>query len=284
MIVPRRLRRDAAVLERHLQHRRPRRAGRSSRGRSPPTASGSRGPAAAPRPCAARSRPRRPSASQRAGVEVDADGVAGRSQASPPPAALSGEALRIEGLSDVPDWRPSPSVGRLVMPRRISASGGCMLTTSAEPGQPIGPAPRITRMQSSSMLERGVVDPVVVVVRAVEHDRAGLEHAFAARLAEVAVRGTPSEITLVFMIAKSNRLPCSTRKPARSLQRLRRRAGSSRGRWLSRPATFSARVRPVTVRQLAVELARLQQLPHHRRHAAGAVEALAEILARPAAC
>jgi hypothetical protein len=39
-----------------------------------------------------------------------------RSQASPPPAALSGEALRIEGLSDVPDWRPSPSVGRLMMP------------------------------------------------------------------------------------------------------------------------------------------------------------------------
>ena len=39
-----------------------------------------------------------------------------RSQASPPPTALSGEALRIEGLSEVPDCRPSPSVGRLAMP------------------------------------------------------------------------------------------------------------------------------------------------------------------------
>jgi hypothetical protein len=39
-----------------------------------------------------------------------------RSHDSPPPTALSGEALRIEGLSAVPDWRPSPSVGRLMMP------------------------------------------------------------------------------------------------------------------------------------------------------------------------
>ena len=67
----------------------------------------------------------------------------------------SGEAFRIEGLSEVPDWRPSPRVGRLVIPRRIRASGGCMLTTSAEPGQPSGPEPRITRMVRSSTPSAG---------------------------------------------------------------------------------------------------------------------------------
>ena len=46
-------------------------------------------------------------------------------------------------------------VGSVWMPRLISASGGCMFTTSAEPGQPIGPAPRITRMQPSSMSSAG---------------------------------------------------------------------------------------------------------------------------------
>jgi predicted ABC-type transport system involved in lysophospholipase L1 biosynthesis ATPase subunit len=45
--------------------------------------------------------------------------------------------------------------GRLVMPARINASGGCMFTTSALPGQPTGPAPRITRMQSASMPSAG---------------------------------------------------------------------------------------------------------------------------------
>jgi hypothetical protein len=54
--------------------------------------------------------------------------------ASPPPTAASGEAFRIEGLSEVPDCRPSPTVGRWFTPARISASGGCMFTTSAEPG------------------------------------------------------------------------------------------------------------------------------------------------------
>ena len=56
------------------------------------------------------------------------------SRASPPPAAASGEALRIEGEPEVPDCRPSPMQGREVMPRLISAAGGCMFTTSAEPG------------------------------------------------------------------------------------------------------------------------------------------------------
>ena len=39
-----------------------------------------------------------------------------------------------DGLADVPLCRPSPIVGSVVMPRFTSASGGVMLTTSAEPG------------------------------------------------------------------------------------------------------------------------------------------------------
>src|SRR5690606_24580710 len=58
----------------------------------------------------------------------------------------SGAALRIEGDPEVPGCRPSPRQDKAVMPRRISAAGGCMLTTSAAPGCPIGPAPRMTRM------------------------------------------------------------------------------------------------------------------------------------------
>ena len=56
------------------------------------------------------------------------------SSASPPPAAASGEALRIDGEPEVPDCRPSPMQGSAVMPFLISAAGGCMFTTSAEPG------------------------------------------------------------------------------------------------------------------------------------------------------
>ena len=56
------------------------------------------------------------------------------SSASPPPAAASGDAFRIDGEPDVPDCRPSPMQGSDVMPFLISAAGGCMFTTSHEPG------------------------------------------------------------------------------------------------------------------------------------------------------
>ena len=54
--------------------------------------------------------------------------------AKPPPTAASGDALRMDGEAEVPDWRPSPMQGSEVTPRLISAAGGCMFTTSAEPG------------------------------------------------------------------------------------------------------------------------------------------------------
>ena len=55
-------------------------------------------------------------------------------QAKPPPTALSGEAFSIDGLPDVPDCLPSPMQGSSFIPCFINLSEGCMLTTSAEPG------------------------------------------------------------------------------------------------------------------------------------------------------
>ena len=54
--------------------------------------------------------------------------------ASPPLVAASGDAFKIDGEPEVPDWRPSPMQGSSVMPCLISAAGGCMFTTSAPPG------------------------------------------------------------------------------------------------------------------------------------------------------
>ena len=74
-------------------------------------------------------------------------------QAKPPPVALSGEALRIEGLPDVPDCLPSPIQGSSVIPLLIKSSEGCILTTSAEPGHPTGPAPLMTSIEFSSIIK-----------------------------------------------------------------------------------------------------------------------------------
>ncbi len=49
-------------------------------------------------------------------AQVDADRSPERSSARPPPMAASGEALRMEGEPDVPDWRPSPMQGSEWMP------------------------------------------------------------------------------------------------------------------------------------------------------------------------
>ena len=56
------------------------------------------------------------------------------SSARPPPTAASGEALRIEGEPEVPDWRPSPMQGRARTPCSIRPTGARMFTTSAAPG------------------------------------------------------------------------------------------------------------------------------------------------------
>lgn len=71
-------------------------------------------------------------------VEIDADQIAGSQPCQATTRGGLREALRIEGLSDVPDCRPSPIVGKLVIPRFSRASGGCMVTTSADPGQRAG--------------------------------------------------------------------------------------------------------------------------------------------------
>ena len=97
-----------------------RRAGPLPCGRFPATASGSAAPCS-----------RRPSRARRGAASISASETS-MSQvpllrsirtlspffrmARPPPAAASGEALRIEGEPDVPDWRPSPTQGSERMP------------------------------------------------------------------------------------------------------------------------------------------------------------------------
>jgi hypothetical protein len=65
-------------------------------------------------------------------AQIDAHAVAGLEQREPAAGRASGDALRIEGEPDVPDWRPSPMQGSDVMPFLMSAAGGCMFTTSAD--------------------------------------------------------------------------------------------------------------------------------------------------------
>jgi hypothetical protein len=42
--------------------------------------------------------------------------------------------MKIDGLSDVPLCLPSPKVGKCLIPFFNNLSGGCILTTSADPG------------------------------------------------------------------------------------------------------------------------------------------------------
>ena len=81
------------------------------------------------------------------------------------------------------------------------------------------------------------------------------------------------------MIAESNRLPCSTLKPAFA------RSGLSYGRMTSRVGDLGlgdvlADGLAVDGERVAVEPAGREQFVHHRRHAAGAIIFLAEIFAR----
>ena len=56
------------------------------------------------------------------------------SSANPPPTAASGDTFRMLGEPEVPLCRPSPMVGRALIPAFSIAAGGCMFTTSALPG------------------------------------------------------------------------------------------------------------------------------------------------------
>ena len=67
----------------------------------------------------------------------------------------------------------------------------------------------------SSIVERGIVDAGVVILGPVEHDRAAFERLGVLGIREIALAEI-LRITLVFMMAESNRLPLSTRKPALS--------------------------------------------------------------------
>ena len=127
--------------------------------------------------------------------------------------------------------------------------------------------------------ERGIVDPRVIILRPVEHDRRPFERVGIVRIARDSGRGIRREITLVFMIAQSNRLPRSTRSPAVCFSGVVERADDvarprsprrgncrrSSGRWRSARPRRSA---PARI-----------SCADHRGHAAGAIIILAEIFA-----
>src|SRR5688572_3743896 len=122
VIMARRLRRRAAILDGELEHRAVAELlGFSRYSSSHGVWLAGTGGGAAPRRRAISASST--SASQRPRLRSTRIVSPVASQASPLPAALSGDAFRIEGLSDVPDWRPSPSVGRYL-------PAGCTLTSS----------------------------------------------------------------------------------------------------------------------------------------------------------
>jgi hypothetical protein len=104
-----------------------------------------------------------------------------------PPAAASGEALRIEGEPDVPDWRPSPIQARarnalldqVVGRTHVDHLGRTRIADRA------GAAHEQQRVLVD--LERRIVDPVMIVLRPVEHHGLALEHAGMRRIVEVAL-------------------------------------------------------------------------------------------------
>ena len=110
-----------------------------------------------------------------------------RSKASPPPSAASGEALRIDGEPEVPDWRPSPMQGSDVTPRLISA--GRRLHVDDLGRARIADRPGAANEQDSAFVdaERGIVDAPVVVLRTVEHDGAAFKRIRVLRVGQVAL-------------------------------------------------------------------------------------------------
>jgi hypothetical protein len=87
--------------------------------------------------------------------------------------------LRIDGLAEVPLWRPSPTHGSKSTPPFTSRSGGSMFTT---PPRPVADRTGVADEQDAVLVDRqlGVVDTVVIVLRPLEHDRGALEGALVA--------------------------------------------------------------------------------------------------------
>ena len=67
-------------------------------------------------------------------VEIDPNTIAGLEQSKSAASRGFGRSVDDRWRGRGADWRPSPMQGSDVIPRLISAPGGCMLTTSAEPG------------------------------------------------------------------------------------------------------------------------------------------------------
>ena len=67
-------------------------------------------------------------------AEVDSEPVAGLQDSEIAADCAFGAGVQDRGTAEVPDCRPSPMVGSSWIPARMSSAGGCMFTTSADPG------------------------------------------------------------------------------------------------------------------------------------------------------
>src|SRR5829696_609092 len=127
-------------------------------------------------------------------------------------------------------------------------------------------------------VEVGVVDALVVVVRAVEDDRAPLEHVLFGRISQVALAELVRDHA-GFDDSEVEEVTGENPKTSALLKRLV--VGCDHLPVLALSPCYALGQRPSSDRpRPAIDLASLQKLAEDGRHAAGAVEPLAQVLAR----
>src|SRR5215212_2005790 len=209
------------------------------------------------------------------GAQVDADHITG---AQPRQAAARGAlgrgvedrgAVRCSGLPAVADgWqRVDAALDERVGGLHVDHFGGA--------GPPDGPSPPDHQDRVLVDAQLGIVDAVVVVVGAVEDDRAALEDAIVAQVALAELLGDHARLydREVEEVAREDH------EPGALLQRLVVGRDHLAVRALA-PCNVLGQRPPRDGQDVAVDLARLQELVEDGGYAAGAVEALAEVFAR----
>lgn len=89
-------------------------------------------------------------------------------------------------MSDVPDWRPSPIVGRLLMPRLKQAIRRLHVDDLGRTRPTLGAGAADDQDRILVDTECRIVDPFVVILGTVEDHALALEHPFPTRLLEIA--------------------------------------------------------------------------------------------------
>ena len=126
----------------------------------------------------------------------------------------------MEGLAEVPDWRPSPMQGRPWMPRLDELGGRPHVHHLGGAG--IADRAGAAHDQQGAVVdaERGIVDPGVIILGAVEHDRRAFEGLGVVGIGEIALAELVRDHAEVFMIALIEQIAAAARvKPAGTLQR-----------------------------------------------------------------